>query len=225
MHEYNTSKPQVILKEYGRNLQKLAEYVVKMEDKEKRTKAAHTLIELMKMINVSGSTSQQRDSLEYQQKYWDDLYIMSNFQLDVDSPFPMPEEESIGKKPKKMEYSSNHIKYKHYGKNMELLINEAIALENQEERLAATIFIGKMMKSFYATWNKDIISDTLIVKNIEDLSKGKLTVPLDPANEASLFDWQVQQREYRPRPNNNNRNNQQNRRNQSPNQKRRRPQN
>lgn len=217
MFEYHTLKPNLILKEYGSNIQKLTDYVVKIEDREERTKAANTLIELMKQINANG----QRDTLENQQKYWDDLYIMSGFTLEVDSPFPMPEKESIGKKPKKMTYSTNRIKFKHYGKNMELLAQEAIALEDEEERRAAIIYIGKLMKTFYATWNKDIISDALIVKNIEEISHGKLTIALDAEQDSGIFD--SQQREYKPRPTK--AQGPSNRKGTNPNQKRRRSQN
>lgn len=210
MHEYYTLKPQLILKEYGRNIQKLVDYVVKIEDREKRTANAHTLVELMKQINASGG---QRDSNESQQKYWDDLYIMSGFSLDVESPFPMPEKEVLGKKPKRMNYSTNHIRYKHYGKNVELMIAQAIEMGDAEKQKDAIIAIGRLMKGFYATWNNDIISDELIIKNIEELSKGKLSLQLDPNQSGSLFEIQTGYKPRHERPNNQNRGRKQNNQN------------
>ena len=187
--EYNTEREEVILKEYGRNIQKLVEYVKGMDDKEKRDKYAATLTDLMKQINVA-----VKDYPEYDQKVWDDLYIMSDFDLEVESPFPMPEKSVIGKAPKRLDYKQSEIKYRHYGRNIELMIQLAIEMEDPKEKEDAVIYIGKLMKSFYASWNKDNIDEAVLVKNIEDLSKGQLTIDVDKVKEEGLFNSRLRER-------------------------------
>lgn len=181
--EYNTSQPPLILREYGRNVQKLVEYLKTIEDKDKRNQSAATLIELMKQV-----TPTIKETPETSQKLWDDLYIMSNFDLDIDSPYPVPEEEVLTKKPKRLDYSGHNVRYKHYGKNIELLIKEAIKKEDPEEREEAVIYIGKLMKSFYTSWNKEVIDDSVILENIKTISKGALTIDLDKVKEDNLFE-------------------------------------
>lgn len=169
MYEYNSQLPEVVLKEYGRNVQKLAEYVSQIEDTEKRNQYAYTLVELMHLINPN-----TRDSQDYQNKVWDDLFIISKFELEVDSPYPMPEKDVLGKKPQKVDYPSEKPQYKHYGLNIERLIQHADTLENEEERFAAFAYVGRLMKTFYLTWNKDNVPDTLIIEHMNRiLGKGK----------------------------------------------------
>ena len=198
MNEQNIDKPLLILKEYGRNIQKLVNYVTTIEDKDQRTQYAHTLIDLMKQINPA-----MKEGPEYAQKLWDDLYIMSGFNLDVDSPYPMPEKDLLGKKPKRLDYHHHDIRYKHYGRNIELLIEKAIAVEDEEEKESAVVYVGKLMKSFYASWNKDVIDDSVIVDNIKTLSKGKLDINVDKVKENNLFDTSSKERSKRPQSNSN----------------------
>ena len=181
--DYNTSQPPLILKEYGRNIQKLVKYLKTIEDKDKRTKYAYTLIDLMRQVSPSSKETQ-----ETTQKLWDDLFIMADFDLDVDNPYPQPEPEVLTKKPERMQYLSNEIKYKHYGRNIELLVKEAIKKEDPQEREEAIIYIGKLMKSFYTSWNKEVIDDSVILENIKAISGGKLDINLDKVKEDNLFE-------------------------------------
>lgn len=196
-NKYTIDKPLLILKEYGRNVQKLVNYVTTIDDKEKRTQYAHTLIDLMKQINPA-----MKEGPEYAQKLWDDLYIMSGFNLEVDSPYPMPEKSILGKKPKRLAYHRHDIRYKHYGRNVELLVKKAISLENEEEKEAAIIYIGRLMKGFYTSWNKDVIDDSVIVENIKTLSKGQLEIDVAKVKENNLFDSITKERSKRPTPSN-----------------------
>ncbi len=180
---YNTSLEPIILKEYGRNVQMLVEYLKTVEDVEKRTEQAHALVELMKQV-----TPTVKETLETNQKLWDDMYIMAELDLDINSPYPKPEEEVINKKPARMPYASNRIKYKHYGRNIELLVKEAIAKEDPQEREDAIIYIGKLMKSFYGSWNKEVIDDAVILENIQAISGGKLNINLEKVREDNLFE-------------------------------------
>lgn len=191
MEKIDEDKNPLVLREYGRNVQKLVNYVKTLEDKEKRTRFAETLVDLMKMINPN-----TKDYPEYTQKVWDDLYIMSGFDLDVDGPFPMPEKSILGKKPRRMTYNTHNVRFKHYGKNVELMIEKAIALEDAEEKEAAIISIGKLMKTFQVAWNRDNVDDAVILQNIEQLSKGNLTISIDKVKENNLFDSLVKEREF-----------------------------
>ncbi|WAC11557.1 DUF4290 domain-containing protein [Dyadobacter pollutisoli] len=162
------------MKEYGSNVQKLADHIVKMEDKAKRNLYAHILIELMRQIHPN-----MRDNQDYTNKLWDDLYIISGFQLDVDSPFPPPSKEALGKKPLKVGYNQQNLMYRHYGRNIDLLLEKAIQTENKEDKLAFVSYIFRLMRSFFNTWNKDNPEDNVLLVQLEQLSKGKLTEEID----------------------------------------------
>jgi len=190
---YNTQRSALILKEYGRNMQMLVEHIKTFEDKEKRSESAETLIELMKLINPSATNVQ-----ESSQKIWDDLFIISDFDLDIDSPYPMPEREILNKKPDRMSYKTTEIKYKHYGRNIQLLIKKAMELKDAEDIEVAVIHIGRLMKTFQNTWNRDNVEDATILKNIENMSNKILTIDLKKVRSENLFDSMVKER--RPRP-------------------------
>jgi hypothetical protein len=189
---YNTQQNDLILKEYGRNVQKLVDHIITIEDREKRTKYAQLLVELMRQIHPN-----MRDNQDYSNKLWDDLYILSGFNLEVDSPYPMPEKTLLGKKPKRVGYNANELHYKHYGRNVELMIEKAIQLENPEERQAAIIHIGRLMKSFYATWNKENVDDALIVEQMREMSDNKLEVNLEKVKAEGWFDASGKERSDR----------------------------
>ena len=181
--EYNTSREGIILKEYGRNVQKLVNYIRTIPDKDKRTQMATTLIELIKQLAPVAKEAQENP-----QRMWDDLYIMADFNLDVNNPFSTPDRTILFKKPRKVEYPKNDVRYRHYGKNIEKLVLEATKKEDPKEREEAAIYIGKLMKTFYGAWNKETLDDSVIVKDIQILSKGKLTLSLDKVREENLFE-------------------------------------
>ncbi|WP_421876116.1 DUF4290 domain-containing protein [Marinoscillum sp.] len=200
--EYNTERQQLTLREYGRNVQNLVAHIKTIEDKEKRNRMAATLVELMKMINPEFS----KDAQEYTQKVWDDLFIISKFDLDVESPFPIPEATILERKPDRMKYQSNEIKFRHYGRNIEILIQNAIAMEDPAEKEGAIIAIGKLMKSFYLTWNKDNIEDEQVLKNIKQLSKDQLDIDIEKVKANNLFDSEKRGNDNSNRHHNRNRN-------------------
>lgn len=182
--EYNTQRAHLKLREYGRNVQNLVEHIKAEKDKEKRNKHVATLVELMKMVNPNLN----RDSDEYDQKIWDDVFLISNFDMDVDSPFTKPEPAMLEKKPDRLNYFSNEIKYKHYGRSIELLIDKAVKLEDPKEKEGAVVVIGKLMKSFFQTWNKDGIEDEQVLKNIKRMSDDQLDIDIETVKELNLFD-------------------------------------
>jgi hypothetical protein len=178
--EYNTQRPPIILKEYGRNVQKLVEYIRNEPSREKRTEMAYTLIELIKQLTPS-----LKEQPENPQRLWDDLYIIADFNLDIDSPYPKPERDILFKR---MDYPQSPIQFKHYGKNIERLVQEAVKIEDPQEREDAIIYLGKLMKTFYSNWNKETLDDSVILKDIERMSGGKLTINIDKVREDNLFE-------------------------------------
>lgn len=193
--EYNSQRPHIILKEYGRNVQKLIEYIRNIPDKEKRTDLSYTLIELIKQLTPS-----IKEQGEDPQRLWDDLYIIADFNLDVNSPYPVPEREILFKKPMKMAYPQSDVRFKHYGKNIEKLVKEALKKEDPQEREDAIIYLGKLMKTFYGNWNKETLDDSVILKDIQAMSGGALNMTIDKVREDNLFEKLYKERK-KTRPN------------------------
>ena len=181
--EYNTQREPIILKEYGRNVQKIIEYLRTIPDKNKRTELAYTLLELIKQLAPVA-----KEAFENPQRMWDDLYIIADFNLDVNSPFPVPDREIVFKKPMRMSYPQADVRYKHYGKNIERLVKEAEKKESPKDREEAAIYLGKLMKTFYGAWNKETLDDSVIVRDLKNMSGGKLIVELDKVREDNLFE-------------------------------------
>ncbi|NJM24255.1 MAG: DUF4290 domain-containing protein [Bacteroidia bacterium] len=200
--EYNTQRPAIILKEYGRNVQKLIEYIRKNPDKEKRTELAYALIELIKQLTPS-----LKEQPENPQRLWDDLYIIADFNLDINSPFPVPDRDIVFKKPRRMDYPQSNIRFKHYGKNIEKLVKEALKKEDPQEREDAIIYLGKLMKTFYSNWNKETLDDSVILKDIQEMSGGALKMTLEKVREDNLFE-KLYKEKKKPVINNNNGNRQ-----------------
>ena len=178
---YNANRPDIILKDYGRNIQKMVEWIKNIEDREQRSRYAYTLVEMMKQINPI-----MKESEEYNQKVWDDLFIIAGFDLDIDSPYPKPAKENIGRKPRLLEYSDHKIKIRHYGHNIEVLIDKASELEDEAEKENAVATIARLMKSFHYIWNKETVDDALVLNNIDQLSRGKLKPITDRLKEEGL---------------------------------------
>jgi hypothetical protein len=191
--EYNTAREGIILKEYGRNVQKLVNYIRTVPDKDKRTELATTLIELIKQLAPVAKEAQENP-----QRMWDDLYIMADFNLDVNNPFTTPDRTILFKKPRKMEYPQNDVRFRHYGKNIEKLVKEAVKKEDPKEREEAAIYIGKLMKTFFGAWNKETLDDSVIVKDIATMSQGKLTLSLDKVREENLFEKLYREQRNKP---------------------------
>jgi hypothetical protein len=154
------------------------------------------------------------NSQDYSKKLWDDLYIMSNFELNVQSPFPPPSPESLGKAPRKVAYNQHNLKFKHYGRNVELLILRAIAEEKEDDKKILVAYIARLMKGFYVTWNKESVDDAVIWQNIKEMSENLLGTIVDELSQEGLGHAKVANNarnaynapEY-PNSNNNNRNN------------------
>lgn len=183
MEASTTFKQDLLLREYGRNVQDLVNHILSIEDRAERTRQSHLLVNLMAKLNP-----QLRETQDYPQKLWNHLFVMSGSKLDVDAPYQLSAMEYLNDKPQPMEYPLNTPRYKHYGKNVELLIQRATELNDDKEREAATISIGKLMKTLYRSYNKDSITDDVILSDIQQISKGKLNLDLGYIESNNLFE-------------------------------------
>ncbi len=172
--DYNTTRDKLIIKEYGRNIQKLIQSAIQIEDKEKRTEYAKMIVSVMGTMNPG-----IRDSGDFRHKLWDHLHIMADFKLDVDSPYPPPSQDTLNKKPEPLQYKNSHIRYRMYGVNIVGMIQKAVEYEEGEEKDALIKTIANHMKKSYLTWNRDSVSDDLIAEQLKILSGGKLLLKDD----------------------------------------------
>ncbi|TCV11548.1 uncharacterized protein DUF4290 [Sphingobacterium alimentarium] len=172
--DYNSTRPKLILAEYGRNVQNMVDYICTVPDKEERNRLAQVVIDMMGVLNPH-----LRDVSDFKHKLWDHLYIISDFKIDVDSPFPIPKREEIRQQPERLAYPQHRIRFKHYGHIVEDMIQKAVAVTNDETKAKLTLGIANFMKMAYLTWNKDSVNDIQIVEDLKELSKGELILPSD----------------------------------------------
>ncbi|KAB2868932.1 MAG: DUF4290 domain-containing protein [Bacteroidales bacterium] len=169
--DYNTQRKKLSLPEYGRHIQQMVDHIAGIEDRDERNRLARSLIGIMGNLNPH-----LRDINDFKHKLWDHLFIMSDFKLDIDSPYPIPSVEQYQEKPKQIPYPNNPIKYKHYGRVIELIIEKAIAMEEGPEKEALKQMIANQMKKANIAWNKDSVLDEDIFRDMKTLSDGALTM-------------------------------------------------
>lgn len=167
--EYNAERPHLIIPEYGRHLQKLIEQAVALEDRVERNKAAKYIISVMGSLNPH-----LRDVPDFQHKLWDQIYIMSDFKLDVDSPYPTPSRELLQQKPDRLDYPQNFPKYRFYGNNIKYMIDVANKWDDGEMKNALIMVIANHMKKSFLSWNKDTVKDDVIFEHLYELSGGTI---------------------------------------------------
>lgn len=174
--DYNTTRNTLILPEYGRNVQNMVAYITTLTDRDERNRLAQIVIDLMGFLNPH-----LRDVADFKHKLWDHLYIISDFKIDVDSPYPKPERETLYKKPESLNYPQHRIKYKHYGKTVEKMIERANAMKDAHLKQQMVLGIANFMKVAYVTWNKDSVADETILSDLRELSQGHLELPENTA--------------------------------------------
>lgn len=167
--EYNAERSHLIIPEYGRHLQKLIDQATVIEDIEERNKAAKYIIQVMGSLNPH-----LRDVPDFQHKLWDQLFIMSDFRLQVESPYPIPSREVLQLKPDVLKYPQNFPKYRYYGNNIKYMIDVANKWEEGEMKNALVKVIANHMKKSYLSWNKDTVKDDVIFEHLYELSDGKI---------------------------------------------------
>ena len=166
---YNTQLPHLIISEYGRNVQSMVEHCCTIEARDERNRCARSIIQVMGQLNPH-----LRDVPDFAHKLWDHLFVISKFNLDVDSPYPKPSPETFDTKPKNVPYPKGKIKYRHYGKIIEDIIAKAKDYKEGEEKEVLTRTIATQLKKSYLNWNKDTVLDEVIFKHLAELSGGAL---------------------------------------------------
>ncbi len=167
--EYNTGRNYLSMREYGRHIQKMVEYVLSIEDREKRQQQAQVLIELMGFLNPH-----LKNVEDFRHKLWDHLFFISDFKLDVDSPYPIPKKETYKAKPDPLPYPKRYPKYSHLGKNLEIIVNKALKEEDPEKKAGFANTIAYYMKLAYSNWHKELVHDDAIRSEMDSITGGAL---------------------------------------------------
>jgi hypothetical protein len=169
--EYNTQLPKLEIPEYGRNIQVMIDHCITIEDREERNKCARAIIQIMGQLNPH-----LRDIADFTHKLWDHLFLISKFKLDVDSPYPRPNAETFTTKPKNVPYPATKIRYKHYGKTIERIIDAAKTYEEGPEKKELSRLIANHLKKSYVNWNKDSVTDDVIFKQFKEMTNNELHI-------------------------------------------------
>lgn len=184
------------MREYGRHIQKMIEYLLTLEDKEKRQRNAHAVIELMGFLNPH-----LKNVEDFRHKLWDHLFLISDFKLEVASPYPIPTRETLRARPQPLRYPKRYPKFSHLGKNLEIVINKALAEENPDKRAGFANAVAYYMKLAYSNWHKEAVHDDAIQSELTNLTNGQLAFTNTP------FVKSFQQENMRGRDNRDNRGN------------------
>ncbi len=169
--EYNAEREHLIIPEYGRHIQKLVNHCLNLENIEERNTMAKAIVHVM-----GNMQPHLRDVPDFQHKLWDQLFIMSDYELDVDTPYPKPEREVLQAKPTGLPYPKSASKYRFYGNNIQIMIDTALTWEEGEMKDALVYTIANHMKKCYLNWNKDTVDDEVIFRHLSELSGGKLVL-------------------------------------------------
>ncbi|MDT0676825.1 DUF4290 domain-containing protein [Autumnicola musiva] len=169
--EYNSERNHLIIPEYGRHLQKMVDHAIGIEDDEERNKVARSIIAVMGNMNPH-----LRDVPDFQHKLWDQLFIISDFKLNVESPFPEPSKEQLEEHPEPLAYPQNFPKYRFYGNNIKRMIDEAKQYDEGPLKEALVYTIANHMKKSFLNWNRDTVDDNVIFDHLKELSNGELNL-------------------------------------------------
>lgn len=213
--DYNTTRKKLILAEYGRNVQNMVQYICGLPTKNERNRYAQVVIDLMGFLNPH-----LRDVADFKHKLWDHLHIISDFKIDVDSPYPKPSEDAIRFKPAPLAYPQQRMKYKHYGRMIELMMEKAKSVDDSERKQQMVKVIANTMKTAYVAWNKDTVADETIIKDLREMSNGALQLQ-ENINLNRVDVRQVTSANRQQRTNQNNKNRQNNNRNNATNNRQR----
>lgn len=194
--EYNTTRGAMAIAEYGRNIQRMIEQIAMLEDREERTNAAKFMVKVMAQMHPQG-----KDSGDFNHKLWDHLYIMSEFKLDVDGPYPPPSEEVLHTKPDPIPYQDGQITFRHYGKNIARMIAKVGEFEDGEEKDELAKAIANHMKKSYLSWNRESVTDDLIEEQLGILSEGRLKLKEDVklASTNDILSRNKKRKNFRPK--------------------------
>lgn len=169
--DYNSTRKSLVLPEYGRHIQKMVDHALTIDSREDRTRCVNSIISVMGNL-----FPHLRDVSDFKHKLWDHIAIMSDFKLDIDFPYNLPEASNFTTKPEKVPYSDGKMRFRHYGKLIEQMIDQASSMEEGDLRNHLISLIANHMRKSLLSWNKDYATDERIAHDIENISKGKLAV-------------------------------------------------
>lgn len=171
---YNTQQKRMPLPEYGRSIQNMVDYALTIQDRAERQRCANTI------INIMGSMYPHlRDVPDFKHKLWDHLAIMSGFELDIDYPYEIIRKDNLVTRPEQIPYPHARIRYRHYGRTLEVLIRKAAEFPEGNEKQNLVALICNHMKKDYMAWNKDTVDERKIAEDLHELSGGKLQLTED----------------------------------------------
>lgn len=173
--EYNTTRNKLIMREYGRHIQNMVEKIRTIEDPERRQRNVDAIIEFMGILNP-----QLKSMEDYRQKLWDHIFLISDFKLDVESPYPIPTAETLRLKPTRLPYPKKYPKYTHLGVHLEKVVQKAMADENAEKRSGFAHTIAYYMKLAYNTWHRELVHDDAIRQELNAITGGTLEFSSTP---------------------------------------------
>ena len=171
---YNTQREKLILPEYGRAIQEMVDICLQIEDRQERQRCAETIIDIM--VTMNPNVSQQPD---YEHKLWDQLAILSNYQLDIDFPYEVVRAEEITSRPKPLKYPMQRIRYRHYGHLTEDFMKVLKNMPEGEERERLTSMMANFMKRSLYNWNRDAMDERKVRADVESYTDGQVTIPND----------------------------------------------
>lgn len=202
--EYNTTRPKLLLPEYGRNVQQMIAHAMEIADRDERNKAARAIIEVMGQLNPH-----LRDVDDFRHKLWTHLFVMSDFKLDVDSPYEIPQPETLMSKPELMTYPKSKIRYGHYGKYTQAILSEAKEVTDENERQYLKTTMANFMKKQFLAYNNDTVENHVIANQLKELSQGELILE----NPDELMNTNQILKSFGLQPNKRNKKNQKNQKN------------
>lgn len=183
--EYNTTRNYLVMREYGRHIQKMVEYLLSLEDREERQQQTKVVIELMGLLNPH-----LKNVEDFRHMLWDHLFFISDFKLDVDSPYPIPQKDTYKAKPDPLPYPKRYPKYSHLGKNLENIVEKALKEEDEEKRAGFANTVAYYMKLAYSNWHKELVHDDTIRTEMNEITGGALEFSNTPyiKHRAPAFD-------------------------------------
>ncbi|MDR0754964.1 MAG: DUF4290 domain-containing protein [Prevotellaceae bacterium] len=222
--DYNTQRKKLQLPEYGRNIHKMVEWVKTLPSKEARNKQIKAVISVMGNLNPH-----LRDVNDFRHKLWDHIQVISDFQIDIDSPYPIPQKADLQEKPKKLPYKSNPLNVPYYGRYILEMISSILKLEESEKKQQLIMQIANQIKKSYIAWNKDSVKDELIIKDLYDLSDGAINLDINTKLCSGKVNTQIvtknETNQQQKKNNSNNKNGKKKKNNQNNNQQNRRKNN
>lgn len=190
--EYNTTRNYLVMREYGRHIQRMVEYLLTLEDPKERQEQAHVVIELMGFLNPH-----LKNVEDFRHKLWDHLFFISDFKLQVESPYPIPEKGTYKSKPEPLLYPKRYPKYSHLGKNLELVIDKAMSEDNPEKKAGFAHAIAYYMKLAYSNWHKELVHDDAIRSEMNNITGGELEFSNTPYIKHRTQSFEREEYDYR----------------------------